>query len=921
MSTTGPASEAILNAKPLTMMQTLSLIISSLKLAKQFGIMKTAKVLTKFGFANLASVAYSGLREDYSEVVGKLLERIGRSPIVIEIPDDPTRTTTLYDRVINKVLLNDIVVAELSKPDEDSINKHGREYQAFKTMLLATKLNLNGNLMDSLVLGDLTDTKLTQDQINELERTARELGDYEQESDAKMSDNTQKLLQTLKYMAIGFNCLNHIIPIVIVAKDGTKRNTNIWSLLFEKIFFIDPASNSLDLQLSMKDIEFMFAVVIYIMMNDKRGVGLAEKNPLNALYDHRNHPPELTRILNLVLEVVSGFVSDENIYKYMLALLGLNTNTIALNAQDKYNRPILSSANKNKLTQTPIRSFSAAINFVYEEAFKDLHIDFLHLNFFKYILDQYNVLELKYTRLADLATPHGPTHGYVNKVLTPTTAYKPVFLSQVMKHNFDKADIYNSPYYEDTIDSIIYSGKYPLFSQFLETLSIDKKFTSAQRETLSKFKVPAPHTLYIVKSLAPELGKYFKEEMGIFRMVLYVLPYLIPKPTLTLNLLRFAKRIYNVIKGDAKDKPLDFKDSLPIFNELFRRLLYIIEHKNILTPHAATLRRIILASNVYMNVSTLGIKYMLHTSILPDTRLDIGEKAYDMIKSLAQKVSALVYTNTPATLNKLLQPLYAFLNEKDILAANTDKYFTDEEFVLLGKMMNYYTSLYIYETIKKMHATYKSYELESPCLTQSESECGKMDVPVHIASSYTPAMMSIPFTQTKTAKKADPNASCRWSKSKKRCVPRMHDEVCTRHTTKETCMPDKVASRTLLNKITRKSKKRDIARPIDNMCHWDNDLSRCEVRDIAKVRIQEKLAELDKNHHIKIYNFLRHLFTYTMRVSHLTLEQALDFTVSDGVMYCEETVNLLNLVNTARPDQTIVHVPNPDQKIYLLHIA
>lgn len=894
--------------KDLSFLQMLSLVWSSLKL------------LNKFGFANLASVIYSGIREDYSEVVGKLLESIGRAPIVIEIPDDPTRITTLYDRVINKVLLNDNVVAELSKPDADSINKHGKEYQAFKTMLLATKLNLNGNLMDSLVLGDLTDTKLTQDQINELERTARELGDYEQESDAKMSDNTQKLLQTLKGVSIGFNCLNHIIPIVVVAKDGTLRNSNIWSLLFEKIFFIDPASNSLDLQLSMKDIEFMFAVVIYIMMNDKRGVGLAKKNPLNALYDHPKHPPELTKILNLVLEVVSGFVDNEDIYKYMLAILGLNTNQIALNARDRYTRTILSPANINKLKQTPIRSFSAAINFVYEEAFKDTHIDFLHLKFFKYILDQYNILELKYTRLEDLTTPPEQLHD-LHKVTAPITEYKPVFLSDVMKSHFNKADIYNSPYYEDTIDSILYSGKYPLFSQFLETLSIDKKFTSAQRETLSKFKVPAPHTLYIVKSLAPELGKYFNEEMGIFRMVLYVLPYLIPKPTLTLNLLRFAKRIYNVIKGDAKDKPLDFKDSLPIFNELFRRLLYIIEHKNILTSKAATLRRIILASNVYMNVSTLGIKYMLQSAVLPDTRLDIGDRAYDMIKSLSQKVSALVYTNTPATLNKLLQPLYAFLNEKDIQAANTDKYFTDEEFVLLGKMMNYYTSIYIYETLKKIHTVYKGDELESPCLTQTESECGTIDVPVHIASSYTPAMMSIPFTQTKIAKKADPNASCRWSKSKKRCVPRILADMCSKHTTKATCMPSKVAVRSLWNKITRKSKKRDIARPIDNMCHWDNDLSRCEVRDIAKVRIQEKLAELDKNHHIKIYNFLRHLFTYTMRVSHLTLEQALDFTVSDGVIYCEETVNLLNLVNTARPDQTIVHVPNPDQKIYLLHIA
>ena len=51
MSTTGPASEAILNAKPLTMMQKLSLIMSCLKLVKQFGIMKTAKVLNKFGVA------------------------------------------------------------------------------------------------------------------------------------------------------------------------------------------------------------------------------------------------------------------------------------------------------------------------------------------------------------------------------------------------------------------------------------------------------------------------------------------------------------------------------------------------------------------------------------------------------------------------------------------------------------------------------------------------------------------------------------------------------------------------------------------------------------------------------------------------------------------------------------------------------
>ncbi len=896
--------------KELTFIQILGIIGSSLKL------------LNKFGFANLGKIAYSALREDYSSVVNKLLSRVGRTPIVIEIPDDPTRMTTLYDRVINKVLLNDNVVAELSKPDEDSINKHGREYQAFKTMLLATKLNIKGNLMDSLVLGDLIDTKLTQDQINELERTARDLGEYEHKQDAEVSDTAKKVIQTLKGRAIGFNCLNHIIPVMVVAKDGTTRNSNIWSLLFEKIFFIDPSSNSLDLQLSMKDIEFMFAVVIYIMMNDKRGSGLAEKNPLNALYDHTNHPPELTRILNLVLEVVSGFVSDENIYKYLLAILGLNTNTIALNARDKYNRPILSPANINKLLkQTPIRSFSAAINFVYEEAFQDNHIDFLHLNFFKYILDQYNVLELKYTNLEDLATPSGPTHGYVSKILTPASSYKPVFLSDVMKPNFNKADIYNSPYYEDTLDCILYTGRYPLFAQFLETLSIDRVFTAAQRETLSKFKVPAPHTLYIIKSLAPELGKYFNSEMGIFRMVLYVLPYLIPKPTLTLNLLRFAKRVYNVIKGNAKDEPLDFKDSLPIFNELFRRLLYVIEHKNILTPKAATLRRIILASNVFMNVETLGIKYILQASVLPDARLDIGDKAYDMIKSLAQKVSALVYTNTPNTLNTLLQPMYAFLNEKDILAANTYKYFTDDEFVMLGKMMNYYTSLYIYETQKAMHTAYKSDEFESPCLTQTETECGTMDAPVHIAPSYTPGMLLTPFTMTKTAKARDPNATCRWSKSKKRCVPRYQADTCSKHTTKATCMPGKVASRSQWNNITRKSKKRDLARPTDNMCHWDAKFDRCEVRDITKVRIHEKLEALAKNHHIKVYQFLRHLFTYTMRVSHLTLEQALDFTVSDGVMYCEETVNLLNLINTARPDQTIVHVPNPDQKIYLLHIA
>jgi hypothetical protein len=894
--------------KDLSFLQMLSLLWSS------------AKLLNKFGFANIAKVVYSALREDYSAAVNRILTQIGRSPIVIEIPDDPTRTTTLYDRVINMVLLSDTVVAELSKPDAASINKHGTEYQAFKTMLLATKLNIKGNLMDSLVLGDLTDTKLTQDQINELERTARELGNYEHTPEAKMSDSTQKLLQTLKGMAIGFNCLNHIIPVVLVAKDGTKRNTHIWSLLFEKIFFIDPASNSLDLQLSMKDIEFMFAVVIYIMMNDKRGVGLAEKNPLNALYDHTNHPPELTNILNIVLEVVSGLVSNENIYKYLLAILGLNTNQIALNAHDKYNRTILSPANINKLNQTPIRSFSAAINFVYEQAFQDFHIDFLHLNFFKYILNQHNTLELKYTRLADLATSPEPLHD-LRKVTSPTTAYKPIFLSDVMKSSFNKADIYNSPYYEDTIDSILYSGKYPLFSQFLETLSIDRVFTAEQRETISKFKVPAPHTLYIIKSLAPELGKYFNEEMGIFRMVLYVLPYLIPKPSMTIDLLKFAKRIYNVIKGDAKDKPLDFKDSLPIFNELFRRLLYIIEHKNILTSQASTLRRIILASNVYMNVTTLGIKYMLHMSILPDVRLDIGDNAYAMITAIAQKVSTLVYTNTPATLNTLLQPLYAFLTETDILAANTDKYFTDDEFVMLGKMLNYYTSLYIYETEKAMHTVYKSDELESPCLTQTESECGTMDVPVHIASSYTPGMILTPFTKPKIAKKADPDATCRWSKSKKRCVPRMQADMCSKYTTKATCIPDKVASQSLWNKITRKSKKRDIARPTDNMCLWDNDLSRCEVRDITKVRVQEKLAELDKNHHIKIYNFLRHLFTYTMRVSHLTLEQALDFTVADGVMYCEETVNLLNLINTARPTQVRVYVPNPAQKIYLLHIA
>lgn len=895
--------------KELTFIQKLSLIGSSLKL------------LSKFGFANLGKIAYSALREDYSSVVNNLLSRIDRAPIIIEIPDDPSQMTTLYDRVINKVLLSDSVLGELSKPDADSINKHGKEYQAFKTMLLATKLNIKANLMDSLVLGDLIDTRLTQDQINELERTARDLGEYEHKQDADISDTAKKVIQTLKGMAIGFNCLNHIIPVMVVAKDGTSRNTNIWSLLFEKIFFIDPTSNALDLKLSIKDIEFMFAVVIYIMMNDKRGVGLAEKNPLNALYDHTNHPPELTRILNLVLEVVSGFVSDENIYKYLLAILGLNTNQIALNARDKYNRSILSPENINKLLkQTPIRSFSAAINFVYEEAFQDNHIDFLHLNFFKYILDQHNVLELKYTRLEDLATPQGPSHA-LHKVTEPTTAYKPVFLSKVMDTKFNKADIYNSPYYEDTFDSILYTGRYPLFAQFLDTLSIDRVFTAAQRETLSKFKVPAPHTLYIIKSLAPELGKYFNSEMGIFRMVINVVPYLIPKPKLSLDLLRFAKRVYNVIKGNAKDEPLDFKDSLPIFNELFRRLLYIIEHKNILTPQAATLRRIILASNVYMNVSTLGIKYILQSVVLPDARLDIGDRAYDMIKSLAQKVSALVYTNTPKSQNTLLYPMYAFLNEKDILAANTDKYFTDEEFVMLGKMMNYYVSLYIYETQKAMHTAYKSDELESPCLTQTETECGTMDTQVNIAPSYTPGMLLTPFTMTKPAKARDPNATCRWSKSKKRCVPRIQDDICSKHTTKATCMPAKVASRKLWNKITRKSKKRDIVRPTDNMCHWDAKFDKCEVRDITKVRVQEKLAELASNKHTKVYQFLRHLFTYTMRVSHLTLEQALDFTISDGVMYCEETVNLLNFVNTARPDQTSVHIPNPDQKIYLLHIA
>lgn len=896
--------------KELSTAQILSLVWSSLKLLKKFGI------------RNLASVIYSGLREDYSAVVGKLLDRIGRKPIEIKIPDDPSGMTTLYDRVINKVLLKDDVVSELSNPDADSINKRGKEYQAFKTMLLATKLNMKSNLMDSLVMGDLMDTKLTQDQINELERTARELGEYEHKPDGEssMSDTTQNILKTLKGIAIGFNCLNHILPVVVVAKDGSERNTNIWSLLFEKIFFIDPASNALDLQLSMKDIEFMLAIVIYIMMNDKRGVGLAEKNPLNVLYDHTNRPTELTDIITEILGIVSGFVEHPDIYKYMLALLGLNTNEVALNARDKYNRPILSSAIINKLRQTPIRSFTTAIDFIYREAFADQHIDFLHLKFFTYILNQENVLELKYTNIPDLATPPRPSHS-LNKVTAPTTAYKPVFLSQVMKPDFNKNDIYNSPYYEDTLDSILYTGKYPLFAQFLETMSIDSKFTPEQRETISKFKVPAPHTLAIVKALTPELSKYFKSEMGIFRMVLYVAPYLIPKPSLTIDLLKFVKRLYQSIKGDAKDKPFDFKGSLPIFNELFRRLLYIIEHKNILTPQAATLRRIILASNVYMNVYTLGIKYMIHSTVLPDERLDIGDRAYSKISSLAQKISALVFDNTPESLNALLQPLYAFLNEKDILAVNTTKYFDDEEFLLIGKMLNYYTSLHLYETEKSLHSMYKANELESPCLTQSVDECGTMLSSVIIPPTSGLRGHLTPFSITKMARLPDPNSTCRWSKSKKRCVPRIQADMCNKHTTKATCMPAKVENRSLWNKITQKSKKREIARSGDDMCHWDAKFNRCEVRNITKVRIQEKLAAHAKNQHIKVYDFLKHLFAYTMRVSHLTLEQALEFSVSDGVMYCEETTNILNFVNTARPDQTNVHIPNPNQKIYLLHIA
>ena len=905
-------SQGIVTPKPkeFSTVQKLSLIWSSLKLLKQFGIGK------------LASVIYSGIREDYSGIVEKLLGRIGRKPIEIEIPDDPSGMTTLYDRIINKVLLADNVINELAKPDAYSINKHGKEYQAFKTMLLATKINIKGNLMDSLVMGDLMDTKLTQDQINELERTARELGEYEHKPDAALSDTTQDILHTLKGIAIGFNCLNHIIPVMVINKDGTKRNTQIWSLLFEKIFFIDPATNAMDLQLTMKDVEFMLSIAIYIMMNDKRGVGLAEKNPLNALYDHTNHPQELTDIITSILNMASGFVEHPDIYKYLIALLGLNTNEAALNARDKYNRPILSPANINKLRQTPIRSFTAAIDFIYKEAFADQHIDFLHLKFFTYILDQYNTLELKYTNIHNLATPTGPAHP-LGSVASPTTSHKPVFLSQVMQSNFNKADIYNSPYYEDTLDFILYTGRYPLFGQFLETMSIDRKFTPEQRETLSKFKVPAPHTLAIVNALAPELGKYFKSEMGIFRMSLYVVPYLIPKPTLTLQLLRFAKRLYQAIKGDTKDKPFDFKDSLPIFNELFRRLLYIIEHKNILTPQAATLRRIILASNVYMNIYTLGIKYMVQTTVLPDERLDIGENAYSIISSVAQKVSTLVFNNTPESLNTLLQPLYAFLDEhnKDILAANTIKYFNNDEFLLLGKMLNYYTSIHLYETEKALHSMYKAEELESPCLTQTQDECGTTNGPVHITPVAMPGGPLTPFTATKMARLPDPNATCHWSKSKKRCVPRMQADQCNRHTTKATCMPSKVEKRSLCNKITRKSKKQEIARAGDDMCHWDAKFDRCEVRNITKVRMHEKLAAHETNRHIRVYDFLKHLFTYTMRVSHLTLEQALDFTVSDGVMYCEETANILNFVNTARPDQTSVHIPNPNQKIYLVHIA
>jgi hypothetical protein len=324
-----------------------------------------------------------------------------------------------------------------------------------------------------------------------------------------------------------------------------------------------------------------------------------------------------------------------------------------------------------------------------------------------------------------------------------------------------------------------------------------------------------------------------------------------------------------------------------------------------------------------MNIYTLGIKYMVQTTVLPDERLDIGGNAYSIISSIAQKVSTLVFNNTHESLNTLLQPLYAFLDEhnKDILAANTIKYFDNDEFLLLGKMLNYYTSIHLYETEKALHSMYKAVELESPCLTQTQDECGTTNRPVHIPPVAMPGGPLTPFTATKTARLPDPNATCRWSKSKKRCVPRMQADQCSRHTTKATCMPDKVEKHSLLNKITRKSKKREIARAGDDMCHWDTTFNRCEVRNITKVRMYDKLAAHETNRHIRVYDFLKHLFTYTMRVSHLTLEQALDFTVSDGVMYCEETAYILNFVNTARPDQTSVHIPNPNQKIYLVHIA
>lgn len=911
---------------------------------KKLGFLSTAKLVLKsglignIGIGNILKMTYYGLKESKSELertllntlksvddqklISTVLDAMSKNPIKIEIPHDPTKATTIYDRVINKVLLSEETINNLVNSNEKgTVDKNSKDYQAFKHLLLATKVNMKGNILDSIIFGDLADTKLTQEKIDALESAARQLGEYEQQKTGGEFQTVDKIVFTFKLMTQIFNYLNYIIPVMVKMPNGTEQNSMIWSMLFQKIFYVAPDQVNIDLQLTMKDLEFMLAVVIYIMAKDKNNPGLAEKNPLNLIYQHHQMTNELKQVLETVILNCAKIVANEHIFKYLVALFGLNNSQTALNATNLYNKQILSPTSVNKLRGASIQSFSGAIKFVFDEALKDSNVDFLKLTFLSYILDQHNIIDFKYKKIEDLATPpeqiNKPASRGPIESMTPTTAYEPVFLSKIMKPGFNKDTIYNSPYYKDTLDEIIYSGSYPLFAQFITTTSIDSVFTQEQRNTLKKFKIPAPHTLFIVQSLAPELKEYFQKDMGIFRMIFYVLPYLIPKPALAIDTFKFALRIYRTISGEDQAKPFDFSGTLPIFNELFRRVLYVIEHKNIITSHQSKLRRIILASNVFVNVTALVLKYKLSTEVLIDKRLDIGTRNYDITKSLSTKISKLIYLNTPESLNTLLHPIYAGLNNMDMTSANTTKYFTDAEFVAIFKIFIYQGSIDIYDTEKSIHSTLLAEEMQSDCLLTTEDQCGTMKVQQPISIPYTPlGPTAIPpmFAKTELVSRIDPNSTCRWSKTQKRCIPRINAEICSKHTNAETCDP---------SRRTKKASKgrREISRSTDSMCRWDTDLGKCEVRDMTKVIMHQKYEDLKNNPYARIYNFLRYLFTYSMRVSHLTIEQALEFNVVDGVMYCEETHNILNLINTARPQAPTVYMTNPDQKIYYLHLA